>query len=212
MRISGGRQEAGIPVGNAFDKYGSRNPAVRLLMGGFSAAVADLVREVNPASIHEVGCGEGYWTLRFARQGIPSRGSDFSRVVIDLARANAAAQGLPADIFTARSVYELDPARDAAELVLCLEVLEHLERPEEGLRALQAVAAPHLLLSVPREPLWSAMNMARGRYWRSRGNTPGHVQRWSRRGFVDLVSRFFDVREVRTPLPWTVLLARRRTH
>ncbi len=139
-----------------------------------------------------------------------ARGSDFSHAVIKLAQANAVERGLPPDIFAVRSIYDLDPAADSAQLVVCCEVLEHLEQPEQALQKLAALANPHLILSVPREPLWSILNMARGKYWGALGNTPGHLQRWSQRRFVALVSRFVDVEEVRSPLPWTMLLARRK--
>ncbi len=42
------------------------------------------------------------------------------------------------------------------------------------------------------------------------GNTPGHLQHWSRAGFLRLVADYFEVVEVRTPLPWTMALCRPR--
>lgn len=210
MRVSEGLIEDGIVVGNHYDKYNSRNPIVQQLMRGFEQSLAALVAQVRPSEIHEVGCGEGYWTLRWRAQGIEARGSDFSTVAIDIARNNAADRRLQEDMFSVGNIYHLQPPRDRAELVVCCEVLEHLDDPEAGLRALQRVADPWLILSVPREPLWSAMNMARGRYWRDLGNTPGHVQRWSSRAFVKLVSGYFDVVTMRTPVPWTMLLCRQK--
>lgn len=206
MKISGGLTENGVVVGNAFDKYGSCNPIVRWLMRGFEAALTDLVEKIKPMSIHEIGCGEGYWTIRWREQGIAVRGSDFSDAVIDLARANAMERKLPTSLFKTCSIYNLDPAVDSANLVVCCEVLEHLERPEDGLRALQSIANPYLIISVPREPLWCLMNIARGKYLSGLGNTPGHIQHWSQLGFVRLVSIFFDVIEVHAPVPWTILL------
>jgi len=87
------------------------------------------------------------------------------------------------------------------------EVLEHLEDPRVALREIQRTAAGYVLLSVPREPVWRAMNLARFAYWRDLGNTPGHLQHWSSGAFVNLVRAFFEILEVRRPLPWTVVLA-----
>jgi hypothetical protein len=70
------------------------------------------------------------------------------------------------------------------------------------------VAARHLLVSVPHEPLWRALNVARGAYLRDLGNTPGHVNHWSKRGFVQAAGRHGDVIEARSPFPWTMLLVR----
>jgi len=210
MKISGGLKEAGIVVGNTYDKYGSRNPIVRRIMRGFNDALSDLVSKTMPSSIHEIGCGEGYWVLQWNQQGIESRGSDFSEQVIDLARLNAEEQGATADIFMVRSIYDLENERDRADLVVCCEVLEHLENPDEGLRALQRIAGEYLILSVPREPIWCLLNLVRGKYMAKWGNTPGHIQHWSQKGFVTFVSKYFEVIEVKKPFPWTMLLCRRR--
>lgn len=210
MRVSEGLTEGGVFVGNTYDKYNSRNPIVQRLMRGFDGALGTLVAHVGPREIHEVGCGEGYWTLRWRKEGIAARGSDFSSVAIDLARANARDRRLDAGMFSVGNVYELQAERDRAQLVVCCEVLEHLEDPDAALKALRRVADPWLIVSVPREPLWSAMNMARGKYWAQLGNTPGHVQRWSTGAFVRRVSQYFDVVAMRTPIPWTMLLCRQR--
>lgn len=208
IRIAGGAEEDGVVIGNTYDKYGSRNPIVKWMMNGFAAALTDFVNQAAPGPIHEIGCGEGYWVLRWNEQGLPARGCDFSHEVIDIARENAELRGLSAKLFEPRSIYDLDPDQDSADLVVCCEVLEHLEDPEAGLQALQRVTRRHLIVSVPREPLWCALNMARGKYLTRWGNTPGHIQHWSRRGFVRMVSKYFEVLEIRSPLPWTMLLCR----
>lgn len=208
MKISGGMEEDGIVVGNTYDKYGSGNLIVRRLMAGFDSALSGFVQLAAPASIHEVGCGEGFWVMKWNRDGIPSRGSDFSSQVIDIARANALMDGLSADRFSVCSIYDLAAGRDDADLVVCCEVLEHLEQPEAGLCALKEITKGYLIVSVPREPIWCALNLLRGRYIRSAGNTPGHLQHWSTRAFMSFVARYFDVVAVKTPLPWTMLLCR----
>ena len=114
MRISGGRTEDGIVVGNTYDKYGATNPVVRRIMRGFAGRLQNYVERAAPASIHEVGCGEGYWTLRWARRGVPCRGTDFSGRVIDHARANARGAGLDPEMFAVRSIYELSQRDDRA--------------------------------------------------------------------------------------------------
>jgi len=210
MKMAGGFKENGVVVGNTYDKYKSANPCERLLVNGFVSAMTDLVDKIKPASIHEVGCGEGYWTLKWLEQGIAARGSDFSSSVIAIARANASSRTLSVAAFKVCSIYDLDPAMDSAHLVVCCEVLEHLKRLDDALQVVTALARPYLILSVPREPLWRAMNVARGKYWINSGNTPGHVQSWSRRQFLALVSRYCEVLEVRSPIPWTILLCRRR--
>lgn len=210
LKISGGAKEGGIVVGNTYDKYNSANPLVKRIMKGFEEALNGLVEKAAPSEIHEVGCGEGYWVLRWNKQGIKSRGCDFSSHVIALAKENAVKQGLSPELFTTKSIYDLVEGVDSADLVVCCEVLEHLEDPAAGLKALQRVVGKKLILSVPREPLWCALNLARGKYIGSLGNTPGHIQHWSKQGIVKTVSEYFDVIEIRSPLPWTMLLCQAR--
>jgi SAM-dependent methyltransferase len=207
--VAAGVQEDGVWAGNHYDKYGSRNPIVRWLMRGFEGALDELVRIANPRTVHEIGCGEGRWTLKWAGEGILARGSDFSQQIIAVAKENAARSASAAQ-FRAASIYDLQAPGDAAELVVCCEVLEHLEEPERALDVLSTLASPWLLASVPREPLWCTLNLARGKYIPSLGNTPGHIQKWSSHGFVRLLSRRFEIVAVRKPLPWTMVLAKVR--
>ena len=200
--------EGGVIAGNVYDKYEARNPIARQLMRGFLHAVDALVEQSGAKDIHEIGCGEGNLSVRLAAvSGGKVRASDFSEQVIELAKTLHADEGIA---FKVADIADLSPDRDAAELVVCCEVLEHLTNPEDGLRTLQSLARPYCLLSVPREPIWRMLNMARGKYWPDLGNTPGHLQHWSRSSFLRLVGQYFDVLAVRSPLPWTVVLCRRR--
>lgn len=209
MKISGGRVENNVVVGNTYNKYGSGNLIVRMFMEKFTSSLTELIKLVDPSSIHEVGCGEGYWTLRWNHEGINTRGSDFSDTVIQLAKSNARDQGVSTDIFTACSIYDQDGSTGLAELTVCCEVLEHLEDPDMAMGVLQKIVSPYLLISVPREPLWRILNVARGSYIKSLGNTPGHIQHWSKDSFIKMVSSYFQVIEIRNPIPWTMLLCRK---
>ena len=205
IKIAGGIKEKGIVIGNYYDKYGSRNPIVKWMMMGFESALSDFVAKTAPKSIYEIGCGEGYWVLRWNKNGFLARGCDFSSNVIELARENAVHHGLPPSIFESRCIYDINAEHDSADLIVCCEVLEHLENPEAGLQALQRVVKKDLIISVPREPIWCALNLARGKYITRFGNTPGHLQNWSKHGFIRLVSRYFQIIETETPFPWTML-------
>lgn len=208
MNISHGMTEQNVVVGNVYDKYNATNPIARWLMRGFETALNGLIDTVQPATMHEVGCGEGYWVLRWVEQGRVARGSDFSTKMVALAEETAQKRALPAGLFQAKSIYELTPECDSAELVICCEVLEHVDDPHAALRILQSLAQPYLIVSVPREPLWRVLNMLRGAYLGAWGNTPGHIQHWSKAGFIQLIAQYFDILAVRSPLPWTMLLCK----
>jgi 2-polyprenyl-3-methyl-5-hydroxy-6-metoxy-1,4-benzoquinol methylase len=211
MKVAGGQTEDGIVIGNTFDKYGSQNPVVRWIMQGFDRALSETVGRIKPRTIHELGCGEGFWVMQWISQGIDARGTDFSRQVIEMARANARASQVDENRFCVRSIYDITAESDSADLIVCCEVMEHLQQPEQAMIALQRVVTSDLIISVPREPLWRGLNLARGKYVSDFGNTPGHLQHWSRRGITSLTERYFDVVDVISPLPWTMIHCRRKS-
>ena len=196
-----------VPTGNTFDKYGSQNPVVRRLMAGFHGTLDELWDRAAPSSVLDVGCGEGVLTVEWAE-----RLNDGRVVGIDLddpkLRAEWEQRKRPNLEFRAEEATRLTFADGEFDLAAAIEVLEHVPEPEATLAEMARVARSHLLVSVPREPLWRGLNMARGAYWRDLGNTPGHVNHWSKRGFVSLLSRYGAVEEARSPFPWTMLLVR----
>ncbi|MCC6652981.1 MAG: class I SAM-dependent methyltransferase [Candidatus Eisenbacteria bacterium] len=199
--------EDDIVVGNRFDKHGSGNPVVRRLMEGFDRGMFDMLGSIGPVkSVLEVGCGEGHVTDKLARffPGARVLGTDFSTAIIDIARREH-----PDRDFQVCSVYDA-AALGPWDLVVACEVFEHLDDPARALEVVSKIATGHVLITVPREPLWRALNMLRGQYWSAWGNTDGHVQHWSRGSMVRFVSSRFDVAQTRTPLPWTQVLGRAR--
>lgn len=197
------------PAGNHYDKYHTANPIARKLMQGFLDAFDALAARVPPSAALEIGCGEGELSIRLARRGFRMRGCDISAEIVEEARRRAAHAGVDAGFFTC-PIESIEVTAEAAPFVVCCEVLEHLDDPVRGVDTLAELAQPWLLASVPREPLWRVLNIARGKYLADLGNTPGHVNHWSRDGFLELLGRRFEVVEVRAPLPWTMALCRQR--
>jgi SAM-dependent methyltransferase len=196
-----------VPTGNTYDKYGSSNPVVKRLMAGFHGALDELFDRAAPESVLDVGCGEGVLTSEFAER------TGGGRVVgIDLEDPKLQEEWerrrRPNCEYRVEEATSLSFDDDEFDMAAAIEVLEHVPQPEQTLSEMSRVARRWLLVSVPREPVWRMMNMARGAYWRSLGNTPGHVNHWSKVGFVSLLQRYGKVEEVRSPFPWTMLLVR----
>jgi ubiquinone/menaquinone biosynthesis C-methylase UbiE len=196
-----------VPTGNTYDKYGSTNPVVRRLMGGFERTLAELFERAAPASVLDVGCGEGVLTHRWA-QALGER-----RIVgIDLDDAKLKAEwetrARPNLEYLTMPAEQLPFADGEFDLASAIEVLEHVPDPAHTVAEMARVAKRHLLVSVPREPLWRMLNVARGAYVKQLGNTPGHLNHWSKHSFVRLLSQHGEVVEARSPFPWTMLLVR----
>ena len=196
---------AGVPAGNYYNKYESASPIARWLMAGFYRGLESLVRQIEYRTVHEVGCGEGYLLARFAGTGRQLRGSDLSPEIVEQSRRRVR-QLQPDAEFKVASIYDLREESDRADLVLCCEVLEHLEETDRALQVLQELAQPYLIASVPQEPIWRILNMAGGKYLADLGNTPGHLQHWSRRQFLNRLSPYFEIKVVVSPFPWTMVL------
>ena len=197
---------AATPTGNHFDKYGATNPIERRMMAGFLRTLDRMLPATAPASILEVGVGEGE-ILQRLRQRFPiaeATGVDLDdpELMAEWKRRN-----LPCEVGDATALRFADGEFD---LVLAIEVLEHVPDPDRALAELARVCRGSVVLSVPFEPVWRLGNMARGRYLKDLGNTPGHVNHWSRWSFRRFVATRFEVEAIASPLPWTMLRARPR--
>ena len=195
----------GTVTGNTYDKYGSTNPVVKRLMAGFERDLAELFARAAPRSVLDVGCGEGVLTHQWATEIAPRRvvGIDLEDATLAREWETRRAENLEYRVMKAEHLPFADGEFDVAAAI---EVLEHVPDPGHTVAEMARVASGHLLVSVPREPVWRMTNLARGAYLRDLGNTPGHLNHWSKAGFVKLLERHGAVVEARSPFPWTMLL------
>jgi ubiquinone/menaquinone biosynthesis C-methylase UbiE len=197
-----------VVIGNHTQKYTARNPAIRWLTERWVANLERTFDRVGddqggpPTHALEVGCGEGVIADKLHRR--------FGEVVaLDLPDAGLRADWRrhPGPRYLHADALRLPFGDHRFDVVVAAEVLEHLPDPEQGLRELARVGRRHLVLSVPREPIFRSCNLIAGRYVRDLGNTPGHLNHWSKRGFVRFVGQVAQVRDVTSPFPWTTVWA-----
>lgn len=197
----------GTVTGNTYDKYNTTNPVAKRLQAGFEATLAELFTLAAPGSLLDVGCGEAYHTHRWAQELGDKRvvGIDLDDDTLKGFWEERTAPNLEYKILKAENM----PFEDNEfEVATAIEVLEHVPDPAHTISEMARVASKYLLVSVPREPIWRMVNVARGAYIKDLGNTPGHLNHWSTRSFVKELSKVGTVVETRKPFPWTMLLVR----
>jgi SAM-dependent methyltransferase len=184
-------------------KHLSANPVQRWLIARFHRTVAAMLAHADPGMALDAGCGEGL-AIRdvVGRRRIPVFGLDGNVDALRVAKQlNPDVRGVAGDLL------HLPFPDGTFDIVLCLEVLEHLGDPRAGLAELCRVSRRWLLLSVPNEPFFMSANLLRARNVRAWGNDPGHVNHWSSKAFERFVEQRCRVRRRRTSFPWTIVLA-----
>lgn len=188
-----------------FKKHTSANPAQRFLLGRFNRRLVECVRLCDPQTILDAGCGEGFTMSLLQDEGIRATmtGIDFSDEAIAIARTTTSDLAI-----SKASIYELPFKKSSFDLVICSEVLEHLENPDTAIAEIRRVSKKYILVSVPNEPYFQIANFLRGKYPRTFGNHPEHINHWSSYAIVSLLrSAGLSIQRVYTPFAWTLVYA-----
>lgn len=184
------------------------NKIHRRLIRSFMDCILELIGMTGKKNVFEVGCGEGQIMGVLYQSGYNVAGIDNELEAVEITERNFKIhEGMDIDV-RQRDVYG-DWQSMEEGMIICCEVLEHLAEPEKALEIITDRTNDYFLVSVPHEPVWCILNFLRGKYWRTWGNTPGHINHWSRKKFVELCSHYGKVMEVRTPLPWIIVLVKK---
>jgi SAM-dependent methyltransferase len=183
-------------------KYRSRNPLVRHLVGRFLRRISELAATERPRRILEVGCGEGIVMAALAARlpGTRFDGLEFDETALEGARARC-----PGATLVRGDACALPFGDQSFDLVVCLEVLEHLPEPARALRELRRVSRAGSLLSVPHEPFFRLGNLLRGKNLARLGDPSDHLQHWGAREFAAFCARELAVRVRTEAFPWLIV-------
>lgn len=183
-------------------KYRSRNPVVRYLVGRFLSRVSELAAAERPRRVLEVGCGEGIVLAALAAR-LP--GTRFDGLELDEPTLAQARARCPGARLVRGDACELPFEDRSFDLVVCLEVLEHLPEPVRALRELRRVTRAGCLLSVPHEPFFRLGNLLRGKNVTRLGDPTDHLQHWGAGEFAAFCGRELAVRIRTTAFPWLIV-------
>ncbi|CAN5623271.1 hypothetical protein BH23BAC4_BH23BAC4_16260 [soil metagenome] len=171
----------------------------------FHEALLDLIDSATPSprSILDAGCGEGYVSNLIAERNPQAKltGIDASEGAIAYAQTNFGHAG----DYQVASIFELPFPDNHFDLVLCSEVLEHLDDPMSALEELKRVSRRHVLITVPREPIFKFLNDV-GKTLRLCGD-PGHVNFWTKQDFQDVFQPHFSDTEFSWKHTYQLMLA-----
>lgn len=188
------------PQTTNFEKFQTGNVVVRRLIGRFFAKIRHYVSLRPSSSLLDAGCGEGM-TLYQLNDLLPSSVTafDLNPACVEYSKAL-----FPEASISVQNIYDLPYKQQSFDLVLCMEVLEHLPDPLEALRALKRVAVGRLILSVPHEPWFRLGSLCRGKYLKTLGNHPEHINHWSPASFKVFLEKEFDQVTIDTSFPWII--------
>lgn len=184
-------------------KYNSRNPISRLLIQNFFNQLTKTLMGIKYMRVLEIGSGEG--VLLATLQNQLTEKHVFS-LDLDMESVKVASNLIPFVHCGVANAHNLPFPGDAFDLVICCEVLEHVKDPQRVLEEIKRVTKRYCVLTVPNEPIWRLLNMARGSYLSGFGNTPGHINHWSHRTFTKLAAGYFEIIEELDSFPWTGVL------
>lgn len=185
-------------------KHTSGNPLRRMAIQNYFNVISRVMPDVSKAV--SAGCGEGYDT-RLIQQDFPN----LKMVGVDLSfeallKAQTIVPHMPA---VQADVTQLPFASRSVDLVISLEVLEHLPDPDAAIECYKTITRRYLLLGVPNEPWFRLMRMASGMNIRDFGDHPEHIQHWGLRGFKSLLrSHDLKILHAESPVPfiWSIVL------
>lgn len=190
-------------------EYASSNPISQYLIRSFYQNVNGLIDKIEGPmeSALELGCGCGEASLRIDTKikqkfgAINFEISDVDARFIQILKSRN--HPIPA---SEESVYSLPRENNSIDLIFLLEVLEHLENPEDALKEIFRVSKDYVLISVPHEPIWRLANMARAKYLADFGNTPGHINHFNYYSLKKMAAPFGRPVAARFPFPWVMIL------
>lgn len=187
-----------------YRKHTSSSKLQRQLLDNFNKTLVKEIKQLKPQSILDVGCGEGFTLEKLRKERIGKKlvGVDFLDRAIKIGK-----EIHPKIELKKGSIYDLKFKDNTFDLVICSEVLEHLDDPEKGLEEIARVTKKYAVLSVPNEPFFMMGNFLRGKNWSRWGNDIEHINHWTFWQFKQFVGTKLNVVKTKHPLPWTLVVA-----
>jgi len=154
--------------------------------------------------ILDIGCGEGYTHQYFLgkENNLKITGIDLNQELLKKAKDKN-----PEVCYQKGDIYSLK-IKEKFDLVLLTEVLEHLKDYQKGLTQVRELA-PIGIFSVPYEPWFSVFSFLSGKYLKTLGRHPEHLNFWNKKTFKDLLLEYYSEVKIIVSFPWLIAVCKK---
>ena len=131
---------------------------------------------------------------------------------VDIRKENLerAKKRIPEYDFRQLNLFQINPDKFRFDLVMVIEVFEHIHKPETYLKHLVSLSSKYVLITVPFEPWFRMMNLLRGRDILRLGNHPEYVNHWSTKSFRRFLVPYIKIERLYVKFPWIVCVGMTR--
>ena len=200
-----------------YEKYMTKNPLKRKMVERLNEKIVSYIAELcttigkekEVVKILDAGCGEGFITDLIYQnvKNVQITGLEYTEEALEIARSmNENIQFVQGDI------YQMPFEDNAFDVVLCTEVLEHLEKPTEALHELARVAGHTVFLTVPNEPWFCMGNLLALKNVSRLGNPIDHINHWTYGRFVKYITaqyKDFEEKQSSKSFPWSIMICKK---
>ena len=184
------------------------NPMTKKVTQIFIKKILNEIEIINPFNILDVGCGTGYITEKISSYGKPVTGCDvsFERIIT----AEKYCKNKPVS-FIQNDKNFLPFKNNSFDLIVCLEVLEHVKEYENLLEEIKRTLKDYLIISVPNEPFFRMANFLRGKNVKRWGNDIDHINFFNKKSLKNLLEKYFIIDKIFTStVVWFIAVCRKK--
>ncbi len=198
-------------VGNYYNKYETKNFIEQFIIKNYFNTILKICEKYSIRSFIDIGCGEGKWLHEFSKKGFKCIGTDHNKDVINLAKENLNNEKInifQSNIYDEKFTFTINDKINETGVnnLFFLEVLEHLYDPVTIMNKFKNIKFQNMIITVPNEPLWRFLNCCRLKYVGNFGNTPGHINHFSKDKLKKLLTKNFHVVDIKLPIPFLIFL------
>lgn len=182
------------------DKSKYENGFKSVLINFFLNSVYQVIKNTRANKILDIGCGEGYPDNFFLKKDKTLKITGIDENEIYLLKAK---NKNPEVKYLSGNVNNLSSINNKFDLVLLMEVLEHLQFPQKALSEV-IKCSTKAIITIPYEPWFSIMSFVSGNRLKNFGQHPGHINNWNRNSIKRFLLHYYKDVKIKVSFPWII--------